>query len=137
MNSWSFFWLYVLSLQYMLVPVWGIDQLSDIFQVDMRNPEHFYSSCAPYFDPDEDPAVPSQILNKIWHQIDHVLTLSVILTTREHYNERWDTRKLLSAFFAIRPAQVLPSSGTDFEPNQGWNIDKMQIVRRTLSACSI
>lgn len=111
-----------------------LHKLSDVFQVDMRDPSVHFSSCAraargsALFNPDSPTNDETHLLNKIWVQLYQMNTRVLELTEPDKYDSNVDTRKLMFSFFSIM-ANAKPAQGESSVPT-GFYRQKFDDVRR-------
>lgn len=118
----------------------NIPKLTDVFHVDTRDPNTHFSSCRQRLDPNDpdsalfDPNEPiveendsTHKLNMVWYWIHYLVPNVRAGIDSIGYEQSFDTRKLLDAFFAIKPGRGPPSG--KWEPDDPHDLSTQKLVR--------
>lgn len=114
--------------------------LDDVFEVDIRDPKKYLSSCLrkanpsdpnskPIYDPNAHREDCTHILNSIWFYVNRILTVTNNRLMPESYERNLDVRKLLYSFFGIREHLNSGYAGSYEPPPASLYGQKLEHVR--------
>ncbi|KAF2172822.1 hypothetical protein M409DRAFT_49348 [Zasmidium cellare ATCC 36951] len=128
--------LFTISL-FFAIAIAANHRLTDIFNVDTRDPNVHLSSCSRRLNPSDpstliyDQNAPlgdrTYVLNRIWYWVEYIVDTAQVGLSRESYQNNEEVRKLLYVFFGVKPAV---QNSENESPEPGLNTLHDQKLRK-------